>query len=34
MLSAHHGKSLGEIPGISSQFSQYIEDNVNEAVSE
>jgi cobalt-zinc-cadmium resistance protein CzcA len=26
-------KSLGEIPGISSQFSQYIEDNVNEAVS-
>jgi cobalt-zinc-cadmium resistance protein CzcA len=27
------GKSLSEIPGISSQFSQYIEDNVNEAVS-
>jgi cobalt-zinc-cadmium resistance protein CzcA len=26
-------KSLGEIPGIDSQFSQYIEDNVNEAVS-
>jgi len=27
------GKSLSEIPGIDSQFSQYIEDNVNEAVS-
>jgi cobalt-zinc-cadmium resistance protein CzcA len=27
------GKNLGEIPGIDSQFSQYIEDNVNEAVS-
>jgi cobalt-zinc-cadmium resistance protein CzcA len=26
-------KSLAEIPGIDSQFSQYIEDNVNEAVS-
>ena len=26
-------KSLNEIPGIDSQFSQYIEDNVNEAVS-
>lgn len=26
-------RSLGEIPGIDSQFSQYIEDNVNEAVS-
>ena len=26
-------KSLSEIPGIDSQFSQYIEDNVNEAVS-
>jgi cobalt-zinc-cadmium resistance protein CzcA len=27
------GKNLSEIPGIDSQFSQYIEDNVNEAVS-
>jgi cobalt-zinc-cadmium resistance protein CzcA len=27
------GKSLAEIPGLDSQFSQYIEDNVNEAVS-
>ena len=27
------GKNLAEIPGIDSQFSQYIEDNVNEAVS-
>src|SRR4029077_18984410 len=27
------GKSLGAIPGIATQFSQYIEDNVNEAVS-
>ena len=27
------GRSLSEIPGIDSQFSQYIEDNVNEAVS-
>lgn len=27
------GRSLKEIPGIESQFSQYIEDNVNEAVS-
>jgi cobalt-zinc-cadmium resistance protein CzcA len=26
-------KNLAEIPGIDSQFSQYIEDNVNEAVS-
>jgi len=26
-------RNLGEIPGIDSQFSQYIEDNVNEAVS-
>ena len=26
-------RSLGQIPGIDSQFSQYIEDNVNEAVS-
>jgi len=26
-------KSLSEVPGIESQFSQYIEDNVNEAVS-
>jgi cobalt-zinc-cadmium resistance protein CzcA len=26
-------KSLAEVPGIESQFSQYIEDNVNEAVS-
>jgi cobalt-zinc-cadmium resistance protein CzcA len=26
-------KSLKEIPGIETQFSQYIEDNVNEAVS-
>jgi cobalt-zinc-cadmium resistance protein CzcA len=26
-------RSLREIPGIDSQFSQYIEDNVNEAVS-
>ncbi len=26
-------KSLREIPGIDTQFSQYIEDNVNEAVS-
>jgi cobalt-zinc-cadmium resistance protein CzcA len=26
-------KSLSEIPGLDSQFSQYIEDNVNEAVS-
>jgi cobalt-zinc-cadmium resistance protein CzcA len=26
-------KSLAQIPGIDSQFSQYIEDNVNEAVS-
>jgi heavy metal efflux system protein len=26
-------RKLGEIPGIESQFSQYIEDNVNEAVS-
>ncbi len=26
-------KRLAEIPGIDSQFSQYIEDNVNEAVS-
>jgi cobalt-zinc-cadmium resistance protein CzcA len=26
-------RSLGEIPGIQTQFSQYIEDNVNEAVS-
>ncbi|HWW01282.1 MAG TPA: CusA/CzcA family heavy metal efflux RND transporter [Candidatus Acidoferrum sp.] len=26
-------KNLAEIPGIESQFSQYIEDNVNEAVS-
>ena len=26
-------RSLAEIPGITSQFSQYIEDNVNEAVS-
>ena len=24
---------LAQIPGIDSQFSQYIEDNVNEAVS-
>lgn len=27
------GRKLKEIPGIESQFSQYIEDNVNEAVS-
>ncbi|HKB91122.1 MAG TPA: efflux RND transporter permease subunit, partial [Opitutaceae bacterium] len=27
------GQSLSEIPGIQTQFSQYIEDNVNEAVS-
>jgi cobalt-zinc-cadmium resistance protein CzcA len=27
------GKNLSEIPGLDSQFSQYIEDNVNEAVS-
>jgi heavy metal efflux system protein len=27
------GRNLAAIPGISSQFSQYIEDNVNEAVS-
>jgi cobalt-zinc-cadmium resistance protein CzcA len=27
------GRDLAAIPGISSQFSQYIEDNVNEAVS-
>jgi len=27
------GRSLKEIPGIDTQFSQYIEDNVNEAVS-
>jgi cobalt-zinc-cadmium resistance protein CzcA len=26
-------KNLAELPGIDSQFSQYIEDNVNEAVS-
>ena len=26
-------RNLGQIPGIDSQFSQYIEDNVNEAVS-
>src|SRR5271157_3909307 len=26
-------RSLAQIPGIESQFSQYIEDNVNEAVS-
>jgi cobalt-zinc-cadmium resistance protein CzcA len=26
-------RNLGEIPGIDTQFSQYIEDNVNEAVS-
>jgi cobalt-zinc-cadmium resistance protein CzcA len=26
-------KSLAQIPGLDSQFSQYIEDNVNEAVS-
>jgi cobalt-zinc-cadmium resistance protein CzcA len=26
-------RKLGEIPGVDSQFSQYIEDNVNEAVS-
>jgi cobalt-zinc-cadmium resistance protein CzcA len=26
-------RSLGEIPGIDTQFSQYIEDNVDEAVS-
>ena len=27
------GRNLAAIPGVSSQFSQYIEDNVNEAVS-
>jgi cobalt-zinc-cadmium resistance protein CzcA len=27
------GRNLKEIPGIDTQFSQYIEDNVNEAVS-
>ncbi len=27
------GRNLREIPGIETQFSQYIEDNVNEAVS-
>jgi cobalt-zinc-cadmium resistance protein CzcA len=27
------GRDLAAIPGVSSQFSQYIEDNVNEAVS-
>ena len=27
------GRNLSAIPGLSSQFSQYIEDNVNEAVS-
>ena len=27
------GRNLAEIPGVDSQFSQYIEDNVNEAVS-
>ena len=27
------GRNLAQIPGIESQFSQYIEDNVNEAVS-
>jgi cobalt-zinc-cadmium resistance protein CzcA len=32
-LAEAMGRSLSEIPGISSQFSQYIEDNVNEAVS-
>jgi heavy metal efflux system protein len=32
-LSDAMGKKLAEIPGIETQFSQYIEDNVNEAVS-
>ena len=32
-LAEAMGRSLSEIPGIDSQFSQYIEDNVNEAVS-
>jgi cobalt-zinc-cadmium resistance protein CzcA len=32
-LAEAMAKKLGEIPGIESQFSQYIEDNVNEAVS-
>jgi cobalt-zinc-cadmium resistance protein CzcA len=32
-LAEAMGKSLSEIPGLDSQFSQYIEDNVNEAVS-
>jgi cobalt-zinc-cadmium resistance protein CzcA len=32
-LAEAMGKNLFEIPGIDSQFSQYIEDNVNEAVS-
>jgi cobalt-zinc-cadmium resistance protein CzcA len=32
-LVAAMGRNLAEIPGVDSQFSQYIEDNVNEAVS-
>ena len=32
-LVAAMGRKLAEIPGVDSQFSQYIEDNVNEAVS-
>jgi heavy metal efflux system protein len=28
-----HGAQAPEIPGIDTQFSQYIEDNVDEAVS-
>jgi cobalt-zinc-cadmium resistance protein CzcA len=32
-LDGAMARSLREIPGVDSQFSQYIEDNVNEAVS-
>src|SRR5262249_52384494 len=32
-LAEAMSKNLAEIPGIDTQFSQYIEDNVNEAVS-